>query len=133
LNRIDLKVLVSSHDDSQTEQKAYASSTVKQQIRLAREIQQQRYSGAKFGECNADVPNEAEFQRFAPALEAHVRQYIDDLLLRLDLTKRMQVKLLLVARTVADYEEVRAVRVRDVEEAVDLMGLEHEYFKGIMS
>jgi predicted ATPase with chaperone activity len=39
------------------------------------------------------------------------------------------VKLLLVSRTIADLNNVLHVRISDVKEAVELMGLTHPYFQ----
>ena len=129
LQRIDLKVLVSSHDKSQVDEKAYASSSIKRQIRLAREVQEERYEEARFGNCNADVPDKAQTMKYMPPVPDRVADYLDELYRRLDLSKRTEVKVVLVARTIADYEGSRLVRVKDVREAVDLMGLDHDYFR----
>jgi len=131
LQRIDLKVLVSSKDESQPEAKAYASSTIKQKIKAAREIQRGRYANTRLWDCNADVPDRRQFEKYTPALHPHVRAYVDEVFVRLDLPQRTQVKLLLVARTIADLEQVTSIRAKDVKEAADLMGLAHEYFGGM--
>ncbi len=47
----------------------------------------------------------------------------------MDLTKRMEVKLLLVARTIADFEDSKAIRIKDIKEAVELTGLDDRYFR----
>jgi predicted ATPase with chaperone activity len=43
----------------------------------------------------------------------------------------MRDKIVFVARTVADYEESRHIRIKDVNEAVDLMGLKQEFFRNL--
>ncbi len=45
-------------------------------------------------------------------------------------TKRKEVKLLLVSKTIADLEGAKNIRIKDVKEAISLMGLEHPYFRG---
>ena len=45
------------------------------------------------------------------------------------LSPRRAVKLLLVSRTLADLEEARSVRIKDVDEASEIMGLGDFYFK----
>jgi predicted ATPase with chaperone activity len=121
---------VSSYDNTQPEQKAYASTTIKRRIKLAREVQRARYIKTSFGDCNAAVPDRAQFEEFTPHLEPHVSQFVGSVFRKLD-TKRMEVKVLLVARTIADYEESRLIRIGDVKEAVDLMGLDHNYFRSL--
>ncbi len=133
LDRIDLKVLVSPYDHSQTDDKTYASSTIRRQIGLARKVQRERYARAAFGDCNADVPDGAQAEKFMPPLTPAVEKCLDELYRRLDLTKRMEVKVLLVARTIADYDESRTIRVKDVKESIELMGLDHNYFRSMSS
>ena len=50
----------------------------------------------------------------------------------MNLTKRMEVKLLLVARTVADLEGAKLVRMVDVRNAAILMGLDSEYIRSLV-
>ena len=131
LQRIDLKVLVSAFDDSWAEAKAYASSTIKQRISAAREVQRGRYASTNLWDCNADVPDRTQFMKYTPAIPPRVEALLDHVFTHLELAKRTQVKLLLVARTVADLAQVTSIRIADVKEAVDLMGLNHEYFAGM--
>ena len=131
MDRIDLKVLVSSHDHTQRNQASYASSTVKQIITRARKLQKERLRGARFANLNADISNATRFRDLTPRMSPSVEDRLAGLDQELDLTKRMQVKLRLVALTIADVENARTIRVRDVEEAVDLMGLRDEYFRSM--
>ena len=48
-----------------------------------------------------------------------------------ELTPRRSVKLLLVSQTVADLEQSK-IRIRDVDEAAEIMGLNDFYFEGII-
>ena len=131
LDRIDLMVFVSRYDERQDIEYDYASSTVKRQIQAARDIQEKRYKGAEFGVSNACVPDRSQFERFTPPLDSNVKAFIEDASRRLIDTPRKEVKLLLVSRTIADLEGVRDIRIRDVKEAIRLMGLDHPYFRGI--
>ena len=92
-------------------------------------MQEERYEAARFGNCNAVVPDKAQARKYMPPIPNRVAHYLDKLYRLLDLSKRTEVKVVLVARTIADYEGSRLVRVKDVREAVDLMGLTHEYFR----
>ena len=127
LNRIDLKVMVSSHDHVDETGYRYASSTVKRQIRDALAVQESRYANVPNCDRNADVANRARFEKLTPKVPSHVEGYVDRLFKLIE-SKRTQVKVLLVARTIADLEGVVQIRLKDVKEAVDLMGLVDGYF-----
>lgn len=126
LDRIDLKVLVSAYD---TELGPYdtTSNTVRRRIEAARKIQEQRYADAVFGFCNAHVPDRSQFEKFSPSLSPAVSGLVDDRTRQIG-TMRTRVKLLLVARTIADLGDSKHIRMEHVREAVDLMGLQSPYF-----
>jgi magnesium chelatase family protein len=130
LDRIDLKVFLSPYDKNQDVEYDYASSTVRRQIQAGREIQEKRYRSTEFGKSNASVPDRSQFERYTPPLESNVRDFIEDTCRRLIDTKRKEVKLLLVSRTIADLDGAIDIRIKDVKEAISLMGLEHPYFRG---
>ena len=130
MDRIDLKVFLSPYDKEQNVEYDYATSTVKKQIQAARDIQEKRYKGEEFGISNACVPDRSQFERCTSPLDSSVKDFIEDTCRRLIDTKRKEVKLLLVSRTVADLERAKNIRIRDVKEAISLMGLEHPYFRG---
>jgi len=130
MDRIDLKVFLSPYDKSQDVQYDHPSSAVRKQIQAARDIQEKRYKGEQFGISNACVPDRSQFERCTAPLDSNVRVFIEDTCRRLIDTKRKEVKLLLVSRTIADLEGTRNIRIRDVKEAISLMGLEHPYFRG---
>lgn len=131
LDRIDLKVLVSAFDMAAGDDHAYASVTVKRQIQEARQIQHERYKGHKHLDTNASIFDRAEFEKVTPAVPANVREFLAGIGKKLD-SKRVQVKLLLVSRTLADLDGVSAIRVGDVRAAADLMGLTHPYFRSLV-
>jgi magnesium chelatase family protein len=130
LDRIDLKVFLSPYDKNQEVEYDYASSTVRRRIQAAREIQEKRYGGKKFGKTNASLFDRSQFERYTPPLESNVRDFIEDTCRRLIDTKRKEVKLLFVSRTIADLDGTINIRIKDVREAISLMGLEHPYFRG---
>jgi len=130
LDRIDLKVFVSSKDRHQGDPVKYASSTIKRKITRAREIQRRRYGGADFGDCNGSVPDSTQLAKYTTPIPSHVTQRLVDLFRTIN-SIRMQVKVLLVSRTVADLAGSKAIRWKDVSEAVDLMGIRHQYFRDL--
>jgi magnesium chelatase family protein len=130
MDRIDLKVFLSPYDKGQDFEYDYASSTVRKQIQAARDIQEERYKGEEFGVSNACVPDRSQFERCTPPLDSNVKAFIEDTCRRLIDTKRKEVKLLLVSRTISDLDGAKNIRIKDVKEAISLMGLEHPYFRG---
>lgn len=122
LQRIALKVLVSKCDNSRRVY-GYASSTVRTQIQEAREAQKRRYKKSTLFRCNADIPDRSQFEE----LDGDTARYYRKRCRELD-SPRMEVKILLVARTIADLAGVRTVRPEHLERAIDLMGLTNEYF-----
>jgi len=89
-----------------------------------------RYAKTPQVDLNADIKDKAQFSKLTPPLSTAAVDFLDRLNSRLD-NKRIEVKILLVARTVADLEGAKSIRRADVSEAVDLMGLNHEYFRAI--
>lgn len=132
LGRIDLKVFLSPYDNIGIDPITYASSTIKRTIENARDIQKKRYENEHFGHCNAWIPDRSEFERCTPALDQIVQEYFKEIFNKLTLPKRQEVKLLLVSRTIADLEGVKNIRKKDVNIAIQLMGLTHPYFSGLV-
>jgi magnesium chelatase family protein len=130
-DRIDLKVFLSPYDklENGDGDYNYASQTLKRKVQNARDIQRDRYDNEHFGNCNAWIPDKSEFERCTPPLNGNVRDFLVKTFRELNLTKRQEVKLLLVSRTIADLENTRYIRIRDVRDALNMMGLEHPYFK----
>jgi magnesium chelatase family protein len=129
LDRIDLKVLVSSYDENFKSAFNYASSTVKREINAARELQRKRYRNVNFISCNADVPDRSEFEKHED-IDRDLNYFLKQSYKRFNIaTKRMEVKVMLIARTIADLESYRKITPHHIEHAVDLMGLNDPYFK----
>ncbi len=131
MDRIDLKVFVSSCDDSFEEAKNYATVTIKSNITKARQYQRARFLESSDINTNSEVQDKAQFKKYSNAIPDETKNYLNDIYKRLDLTKRMEVKLLLVSRTIADLNNSNSLRQKHVKEAVTLMGLNHDYFRNI--
>lgn len=128
LDRIDLKVLLSSFDDS-TKERDYASSTFKREITAARAIQHERYKRIPYIACNADVPNASIYEEF-DVLDKTISDYLKKCIQKLRIgSKRSQDKLLMISRTIADLESSTKISTHHIDAAVALMGLDNEYFK----
>jgi len=126
LDRIDLKVLVSPYDASEPGTKTLASSTIRRRIESARTRQAERYADEALVRSNADVPSRAQFDRLCTGLTDAGLRYLERVYATLHLTKRMELKVLLVARTIADLDGASAVRQADVRSAAELMGLDSQ-------
>lgn len=129
LDRVDLKVLVSSFDNGAGQSFQYATSTVRREIDNARLIQEKRYQDIPNVSCNADVHDKSEFEK-VEKLDRSVQNALQKTYRKYNVsTKRMEVKILLVARTVADLAGKTQVRPVDIENAAKLMGLSDIYFR----
>lgn len=129
LDRIDLKVFVSSYDDDEGKSFQYATNTIKRRIQKAREIQKERYREKKYIECNADIPDESQFEE----LDRVTKNYLIATYSRLKIdTMRTKVKILLVSRTIADLAESNTIKKEHIDNTIELMGLNHEYFRDFL-
>lgn len=129
LDRIDLKVIVSSFEES-IKENDYATSTFKKEITSARIIQEERYKKNSSISCNADVPNAHEFDGF-DSIDKNIKNYLYEVYKKYNIaSKRVEVKLLLVSRTIADLQASNKINKEHIDLAVELMGVDDEYFKG---
>ena len=131
LDRIDLKVFLPEKDAPDAPRLDYATSTIRRKVQQARDVQRARYRKERHIACNADIPDRSECERCTPELSPEVKAFLSRQYRQLSLTRRMEVKLLLVSRTIADLDARRTISKQDIEEAVDLMGLNSDYFKGL--
>lgn len=128
LDRIDLKVLVSSFDDS-LRGHDYATSTFRREISNARKIQEDRYLKSSFISCNADVQNSKEYENY-DLLDRDLSSYLISIYKRYNIgSVRVQVKILLVSRTIADLSSCERIDKSHVDLAVELMGINDAYFR----
>jgi len=125
-DRIDLKVLLSSHTDGTNNNFPHATSTIQKIITKAREIQQQRYRNAPNIFCNADIKDREQFREY-DKLPAGIKNSLNSVHNKFDLTPRQQTRLLLVSRTVADLKESNNIQIDHIKKAVKLMGLDHTF------
>jgi magnesium chelatase family protein len=128
LDRIDLKVLVTSHDNTPQGRK-YASSTVKKEIELARNRQERRYRNEPSIHCNGNLEARSQLEKYGPHFDREVTDHFKKTIRRFDISPRLQDKLLFVSQTLADLDGTPQIRQRHINEATLLMGLENPYFK----
>lgn len=131
LDRIDLKVRVYSSDNETIDKVHYATQTMRNKIKKAREIQHNRYKKSQYFNTNVSVPNADEFHKWNGELRPESKRLFTWANQEFRLTKRMEVKLLLVSRTIADLEPSDFIEARHIKEAITLMGLNDPYFTSI--
>ncbi|MFC1805691.1 ATP-binding protein [Planctomycetota bacterium] len=129
LERIDLRVLVSPHDVQESEPYRYASTTVRKRIESAREVQARRYGSVDFVSTNAELRDRSQFAKCAHGMPPSLQRRLPAYFKGLGLSSRMKDRVRFVARTIADLDGRSEMRASDVREAVELMGLDHPYFR----
>jgi len=87
------------------------------------------FNRAKLTECNnlinSDVPDRSQFRDIHP----NTQTYVKDLYKKLDISPRTEVKILLVAQTIADLNDSTRITRKHINKAVDLMGLANSFFR----
>lgn len=125
-DRIDLKVLLSSHSDGTKTEFIHATSTVQKKITAARQIQQKRYKNDSSIFCNADIKDRDQFEQYDKLLPG-IKNSLNSIHKKLNMTPRQQTRLLLVCRTVADLAQSESIQKKHIVKAVKLMGLDDIY------
>lgn len=129
LDRIDIKVFVSYLDMDYDFKFDYVTDTVKSKVQKARNIQEQRYKKCKYNIfCNGDVQDKSQMVD----IDETIHQYIKHITKKHDIeTKRTEVKLLLVSRTIADFYDESRISPEHVGRALDIMGFNDPYFQDL--
>ena len=130
LDRIDLKVLLTSYDVTPQGHR-YASSTVRKDIAAARHKQETRYRGNTLLYSNGNLEARAQFDLYCPDLDDPVSLHFRNIVRKCDISPRQQDKLLFVSQTISDLEDAPRIRKKHLEEAVVLMGLDDQYFRSM--
>lgn len=125
LERIDIKIMITK---SKTEGWDWATSSVKRKIETARRIQQERYQGSPYS-CNGDIPRKTELFKYDKTSHDTIINKIKRKGENEGWSWRVEDKVLLVSRTIADIAESHKILNEHLDLAIDIMGLNTEYFK----
>ena len=123
LDRIDMHVelLPVDTEDLVSQTRGESSSAVRERVVRARAVQTRRYEGSDV-RCNADLTGEQvrEVAEATPRAMGMLTSYLE----RFALSGRAHSRILKVARTIADLDEVRVVHAEHLVEAMQYRGWE---------
>jgi magnesium chelatase family protein len=117
LDRIDLFVEVDNIKHStllSTTTKADSSETIRQRVQRARHSQHLRYNSDS--RCNAQLTNRLIKQ--TAQLEPSAQEMLNQAAERLKISARVYMRLVKVARTIADLEGSQSIKLEDISEAI---------------
>jgi len=127
LDRIDIHIEVPrlKQDDLMSKTPGEASSSIRERVRRAREVQDGRFSGSK-AYCNAQMTSRQMklFCKLEADAEAMLKQAIE----HLRLSARAFDRILKVSRTIADLSVSESVRIEHLAEAVQYRSLDRKYW-----
>ena len=128
LDRIDLQVEVDSvsYDDLRSKVKAEPSAVIKQRVEAAREIQRERFKGTKIF-INSEMTN-AMLEEFC-VISKQSEQLMELAFDKLRLSGRANVRILKVARTIADLDGEKNIEPRHIAEAIQYRSLDRKYWE----
>ncbi|MBX6379718.1 MAG: YifB family Mg chelatase-like AAA ATPase [Thermoflavifilum aggregans] len=126
LDRIDLHVEVTPVPFLQlsSSQETEKSTSIRERVIRARQIQQQRYQDYPGIYCNAQI-NSTLLKKYCIIPQAGM-QLLKTAMERLHLSARAYDRILKVARTIADLEESENIQIQHVAEAIQYRSLDRE-------
>ncbi|MDR3021543.1 MAG: YifB family Mg chelatase-like AAA ATPase [Clostridiales bacterium] len=127
LDRIDLQIEVDnvSYEDLASKSEGETSCEIKKRVNRARKIQQERYKGKIF--CNAKMTN--QMVNHYCALDSTGDDLLKQAMQRLKLSARSFIRILKVARTIADLDASKDILSIHVSEALQYRSLDRQYWK----
>ncbi len=130
LDRIDICVdaPVLSFEDISEKRKNESSETIRERVIRCHEIQRERYSNEDFL-YNSKIPaNKMSEYCF---LDDKEKSYMENMYHKLNLTARTYHKILRVARTIADMDGCRLIKMKHLNEAICYRSVNEKYWGGI--
>jgi magnesium chelatase family protein len=128
LNRIDIQIEVSpvKYDDLKNEKYEESSEEIKKRIIKARGIQQERYKN--LGIITNSELSSKYISKYCK-INKESEQILKEAFERLGLSARAYNKILKVARTIADLEEIENIETKHIAEAIQYRSLDRKYWR----
>ncbi len=127
LDRIDIHVEVPAvpFREISDSQPGTSSATMVEQVRVAREIQNHRFSNLP-GMCNGKMSTRQirQFCKLGPEAETLIRQAMEEM----GFSARAHDKILRVARTIADLDRSEVIQQQHLHEAINYRTLDRTYW-----
>lgn len=124
LDRIDIQIEVApvAFDEISSDIPAESSSTIRERVITAREIQTQRFKGVANVHCNAQMTSRQIREYARP--DAKGLEKLREAMARLNMSARAYDRILKVARTIADLDGSTEVRDYHLQEALSYRNLD---------
>lgn len=128
LDRIDLQVEVDgiAYEELRGTSQGESSAFIKERVNRARAIQYRRYAGS--GVYTNAAMNNRQVNRYC-ALDAPCERILESAFRKLNLSARASMRILKVARTIADLEGSEAIGTEHISEAVQYRSLDRKYWE----
>jgi len=128
LDRIDLQIEVPAltPDEISSADAGESSRSIRSRVERARAIQRERFQRSTI-HCNGDMT--ARHIRRHCELDAPSRSMLERALTDLGLSARAYDRILKVARTIADLEQIASITSRHIAEAIQYRALDKGYFR----
>ena len=124
MDRFDLQceILPVGFDDMSSDSKGERSSSIRERVIAAREVQSSRFADEKGVYCNAQMDS-SMLHRYAKAEPAAIRM-LGEAMNRLNLSARAYDRILKVSRTIADMDESPTIQPHHIAEAIGYRSLD---------
>ena len=126
-DRIDLCVEASemTYQELQAKQKGESSADIRERVKRARHIQQERYAMEKV-HCNGELS--AKMVEKYCVIGSKEQELIQQIFTKMHFSARSYHRLLKVARTIADLAESEEIKANHIAEAIQFRSLDRKYF-----
>ena len=127
MDRIDLHVEVDaiSYDDISSTKEEESSTSIKNRINFARDIQLKRFKNSKiYANAKMDVVQTKKYCK----LDQQAEQMLKIAFEKLKMSARAHDRILKVARTIADLDNSETIKVNHIAEAINYRSLDRKYW-----
>lgn len=128
LDRIDIciEVIPVKYKKLDSNEKIESSQDIKQRVDAARKIQLERYKNNKIFSNSELTPNLIE--KYCK-LDEKGKKLLENAFNKLGLSARAYTRILKVARTIADLDNIKNIQVSHIAEAIQYRSLDRKYWK----